>query len=224
MLNTDLAIVSLDTIRDAAARIAAGKFDPTVALGELSWSSLRNRLGGSIMHRSFCILTLIVLFVPAILAQPEGSKLQETAPACPSAATLDDLTKALDDAVSGPQNKDRTCLRQVLLPQARLTPISKTPEGNFAPRILTVDDWIGAVAKRGSALMYEVQVKVNSETYGHFAHLWSTYEIRPTPAGKATVVGINSVQAVFDGTRWRVLSVLWEPDTTAGPVPEKYLP
>jgi hypothetical protein len=29
---------------------------------------------------------------------------------------------------------------------------------------------------------------------------------------------------VFDGNRWRVLSVLWEPNTTAGPVPEKYLP
>jgi hypothetical protein len=176
------------------------------------------------MHRSLCILTLIVLFAPAILAQPEGSKLKEAAPVCLSTATLDELTKALDDAVSGPQNKDRTCLRQVLLPQARLTPISKTPDGNFAPRILTVDDWIDAVAKRGSAPMYEVQVKVKSETYGHFAHLWSTYEIRPTPDGKAAVVGINSVQAVFDGTRWRVLSVLWEPNTTAGPVPEKYLP
>jgi hypothetical protein len=40
------------------------------------------------------------------------------------------------------------------------------------------------------------------------------------PDGKAEVIGINSVQAIFDGTRWRVFSVLWEADTTAGPVPE----
>lgn len=103
-------------------------------------------------------------------------------------------------------------------------PIRRTEDGSFAPRMLTLDDWIDAVAKRGGEAFYEVQVKVKSEQYGHFAHLWSTYEIRPTPNGKATVTGINSMQAVFDGTRWRVLSVLWEPDTTAGPVPEKYLP
>jgi hypothetical protein len=111
-----------------------------------------------------------------------------------------------------------------VLSGARLTPIVKTPDGSFAPRILTVDEWINAVRKRGSAAMYERQVKVQPETYGHFAQLWSTYEIRPTPDGKAEVVGINSVQAVNDGARWRVLSVLWEPDTTAGPVPEKYKP
>ena len=80
------------------------------------------------------------------------------------------------------------------------------------------------MAKRGSTAFYERQIKVTSQSYGHFAHLWSTYEIRDTPDGKATVTGINSVQAVNDGKRWHVLSVLWEPDTTAGPVPKKYLP
>ena len=144
--------------------------------------------------------------------------------ACPAASTLEELTKALDEAVSGPRDKDRTCLRELMLPEARLTPIRNQAEGSFAPRVLTVEDWINAVRSQGNAPLYERQVKVKSETYGHFAHLWSTYEIPPTPDGKATVVGINSVQAVFDGNRWRVLSVLWEPDTTAGPVPEKYLP
>ncbi len=70
----------------------------------------------------------------------------------------------------------------------------------------------------------ERQIKVTTETYGHFAHLWSTYEIRPTPDGKPEMTGINSIQAVFDGSQWKVLSILWEPDTTAGPVPSKYLP
>jgi hypothetical protein len=127
--------------------------------------------------------------------------------------------------VSGPRDKDRTCLRQLMLSEARLTPVRKDAEGGFAARILTVDDWINAVrGQGGSAPFYEKQVKVKSEMYGHFAHLWSTYEIRPTPDGKPEVIGINSVQAIYDGMRWRVLSVLWEADTTAGPVPEKYLP
>ena len=144
--------------------------------------------------------------------------------ACPTSATLDDLGKALDDAVSGPGNKDRTCLRQLLTPDARLTPIRKTKDGGFSPHILTVQDWIDAVAKRGSDAFYERQVKVRVEQYGHFAHLWSTYEIRPTPDGKPEMMGINSIEAVFDGTNWKVFSILWEPDTTAGPIPEKYKP
>jgi hypothetical protein len=143
---------------------------------------------------------------------------------CPPATTLDELTRALDEAVSGPRDKDRGCLRELLLPEARLIPMRKEPDGGFAPRILTVDDWIKAVSGHAGAPFYEKQVKVKVETYGHFAHLWSTYEIRPTPDGKAEVTGINSIQVVFDGKRWRVLSILWESDATAGPVPEKYLP
>ena len=173
---------------------------------------------------AFSLALTALLLAPALHAQDTDSKAQPTAAACLPSTTLEELTKALDDAISGPADKDRTCLRQLLLPEARLTPIAKSPEGSFAPRILTVDDWINAVARRGSTPMFERQVKVRSETYGHFAHLWSTYEIRSTPDGAATVNGINSVQAVNDGTRWHVLSVLWEPDTTAGPVPEKYKP
>ena len=166
------------------------------------------------------------LLSPIAFAQSKPAEMpaQSATAACLPATTLDELTKALDDAVSGPGNKDRACLRDLMLADARLTPVTKTPDGAFAPRVLTVDDWINAVAKRGSAAFYERQIKVTAESYGHFAHLWSTYEIRDTPDGKATVVGINSVQAVNDGKRWHVISVLWEPDTTAGPIPKKYLP
>jgi len=175
------------------------------------------------MRKPACLLGLIV----AVLLAGAAAGAQEpkaTVPSCLPTATLEQLIVALDDAVSGPANKDRTCLRQILLPEARLTPIRQMDDGSFSPRILTVDDWIDAVAKRGSEEMYERQIKVKSDAYGHFAQLWSTYEIRPTPEGKATVTGINSVQAVFDGKRWRVFSVLWEANSTAGPVPEKYLP
>jgi hypothetical protein len=173
---------------------------------------------------AFSLALTALLLAPPLHAQDTESKTQETAAACLPSTTLEELTKALDDAISGPADKDRTCLRQLLMTDARLALIVKSPEGNFAPRILTVDDWINAVARRGSTPMFERQVKVRSETYGHFAHLWSTYEIRATADGVATLNGINSVQAVNDGTRWHVLSVLWEPDTTAGPVPEKYKP
>jgi hypothetical protein len=158
------------------------------------------------------------LFGPGINAQSNPPAGDSSISACPAATTLDELTKALDEAVSGPGNKDRTCLRELLLPGARLTPVLKA-SGNVAPRNLTVDEWIKAVAKRGSQEMYERQMKVNKQEYGHMAGLWSEYEIRPTPDGKATQHGVNSIQAVYDGSRWRVLAVLWETEATAGAAP-----
>jgi hypothetical protein len=170
------------------------------------------------------LVLTVGLLTPFTFAQHTPATEQSTAAACPPSTTLEELTKALDAAVSGPGNKDRACLRDLLLPEARLTPIRKTEDGSLVPRLLTVDDWINAVAKRGATPFYEHQIKVTTDSYGHFAHLWSTYEIRDTPDGKATVGGINSIQAVNDGKRWRVINILWEPDTTAGPIPQKYLP
>ena len=77
---------------------------------------------------------------------------------------------------------------------------------------------------RGSAVFYEHQVKYSSDVYGHIAHLWSTYEIRPTPDGKAEMRGINSIQAVFNGTEWKVVEILWQAETPDESIPQKYLP
>ena len=167
------------------------------------------------MNRIAVLFALMVVLPWAcVLAQPGPG-----ASACLPATTLDELTKALDDAVSGPGNKDRTCLRALLFPDARLSPLSPVPDGKLAPHHLTVDDWINAVARRGSEPIYERQVKVTTHQYGHIAELWCEYEIRPTPDGAATVHGVNSIQAVYDGARWRVAAILWETEKTAGAVP-----
>ena len=148
---------------------------------------------------------------------------------CPSASTLDELVQAIDDAVSGPGNQDRTCFRGLFTPDARLIPIRIGADGTATPRILTVQDWIDLVAKRGSAVFYERQVKVSAESWDHMAHLWSTYETRTTPDGKppeGKVIdrGINSIQAIFDGKQWHIIQIVWQAQTPANPVPEKYLP
>jgi hypothetical protein len=181
------------------------------------------------MHRLPIAAALAAaLLAPALRAQSSDAK-PATTVVCPSAATLDDLIKAIDAAVSGPGNQDRTCFRALFLPDARLIPIRIAPDGTATPRILTVQDWIDAVAKRGSAIFYERQIKVSAETWDHMAHLWSTYETRTTPdgkppEGKVLDRGINSIQAVFDGKQWHIIEIIWQAQTPANPVPEKYLP
>ncbi|MGB6689565.1 MAG: hypothetical protein WBE76_17155 [Terracidiphilus sp.] len=174
--------------------------------------------------KAFVLLLAFGALAPGLSAHAQQPAAAAQAPACQPTGTLDQLIKAIDAAVSGPADKDRACFRDVMLPDARLMPIVKSADGSFAPRILTVDGWIDAVRKRGSQVFYERQVKVSTETWGHMAHLWSTYETRATPDGKPEVRGINSIQAVFDGQRWKVISILWQAETPAEPVPEKYLP
>jgi len=169
------------------------------------------------------------LLIPTLRAQTHDALTAPEAAACPPTATLDDLIKAIDAAVSGPGNKDRTCFRALFLPDAHLIPIRISADDTATPHILSVQDWIDAVAQRGSAIFYERQVKVGTETWDHMAHLWSTYETRTTPDGKppeGKVIdrGINSIQAIFDGKQWRVIQIVWQAQTPANPVPEKYLP
>lgn len=176
------------------------------------------------MRRLTVLLVLAVTVLAPSLSAQSSDAIVTTVPECLPTTTLDEMVKALDDAISGPANKDRTCLRQVLLPEARLTPMAPLESGGLAPHPLTVDNWMAMVGTRGSTPIYERQVKVGTETYGHIAHLWSTYELRPTPDGKATARGINSIQAAFDGKHWRVFEILWQAETREEPVPAKYLP
>jgi hypothetical protein len=165
---------------------------------------------------SLLATALMIATVPSLWAQ--------ATPSCPTAATLPDLIKATDDAISGPGNKDRTCMRQLFTPDARLIPVVMDQDGKWAPHILTVEDWITRVAQRGDKVFYERQVKYSIEQYGHIAHLWSYYEVRETPDGKPMARGINSMQAVFDGSQWKFIEILWEQETPEEPLPAKFLP
>ena len=176
------------------------------------------------INRFAFVCALAVLLAPTWMAQTATPGDQTAKTACPPTTTLDELIKAIDAAVSGPGNQDRTCFRALFTADARLIPIRVGADGTAAPRVLTVQDWIDAVAKRGSAIFYEHQIKVKTESWAHLAHLWSTYTTSETPDGKPIDRGINSIQAVFDGKSWKVVEILWQAEKPTEPVPENYLP
>ena len=172
------------------------------------------------MHRQALFLALAAaVLVPALLAQSPAPNAPTALPPCLPAATPDQVPAALDDAISGPGDRDRICLRQLMSPDVRLVLMSAN-----GSRLFTLDDWINAMQKRGSTALFERQIKIKTEAFGRIAHLWCTYEIRPTADGKATTRGINSIQAIFNGQSWRVINVMWQAETPTEPIPEKYLP
>jgi len=177
------------------------------------------------MRRLLLLLALAAASAAPFLQAQSSSQPQPAAPTtCPSTTTTDQLIAAIDSAISGPADKDRTCFRQLFLPDARLIPIRIAADGTATPRILTVEDWVNAVAKRGNTILIEKQLNVKTETWAHLAHLWSTYQTKIGDDPKGGDRGINSIQAVYDGKQWHIQQIVWQAETPTDPVPAKYLP
>jgi hypothetical protein len=140
----------------------------------------------------------------ALLSEPEG------------------IPAALDAAITGPADKDRACMKALLIPDARMMFVSLGADGTPSYRLETLDDWIGRVKARGHTLLEEKQLKFKIERYGNIAHLWSSYALRSD--GKQVARGINSIQAIKETGGWRVTSIIVQAESAAAPLPKEYLP
>ena len=71
---------------------------------------------------------------------------------------------------------------------------------------------------------YEIEIGDVTETYGNIAHRFSSYaSFRSSEDTEPFNRGINSFQLLNDGDRWWVLSIFWQHEPDAGPIPAKYL-
>ena len=68
--------------------------------------------------------------------------------ACALPSEPKDIPAALDAAITGPADKDRDCMRALLIPEARLMFVSLGTDGAPTYRIETLDDWIARVKTR----------------------------------------------------------------------------
>jgi hypothetical protein len=167
------------------------------------------------------MLKELLLF--AMIGDAAGSAAaQSPAPACALPATPQAIAGAIDAAISGPADKDRSCMQQLFLPEARLIIVAEGANGELKYTVLTLDDWIARVKVRGSALLEEKQVKFSIDSFGGIVHLWSTYVLHSD--GKQVARGINSIQAAKIGGGWRVSGILWQAESATLPLPKEVLP
>ncbi|HXN95039.1 MAG TPA: hypothetical protein VN879_11065 [Candidatus Acidoferrales bacterium] len=115
------------------------------------------------------------------------------------------IPAALDAAISGPADKDRACMKALLIPEARIMFVSLGADGAPSYRLETLDDWIARVKARGHSMLEEKQLKFHIERYGNIAHLWSSYPLHSD--GKQVARGINSIQAIKEAGGWRVTGI-----------------
>ena len=179
-------------------------------------------------------LLILFVFAALLLAIPVAAQTAEERPSAnpDDVSSVDALMAALYDVISGQADEARDWdrLRSLFHPQGRMMPLHQTSEDAFAADVLSID----AYAERfGEALekvpmfqdkgFYESEAARRTERFGHLAHVWSTYEARTAPDGEPIMRGINTLQLMNDGERWWILSLAWEQETPATPLPEKYL-
>ena len=155
---------------------------------------LAGTLAGSAMAQDVC----------ALPSEPEG------------------IPAALDAAITGPADKDRACMKALLLPEARMIFVSVGTSGAPTYRLETLDDWIVRVKARGHAMLEEKQLKFHIERYRNIADLWSSYVLYSD--GKQVARGINSIQAIKEAGGWRVTGIVVQAESATAPLPRKYLP
>jgi hypothetical protein len=167
---------------------------------------------------------LRTLFSAMILAGAlAGSAMAQTPDAgCALPSEPQGIPAALDAAITGPADKDRACMKALLIPEARLMFVSLGTDGAPTYRLETLDDWIARVKARGHAVLEEKQLKFNIERYGNIAHLWSSYTLYSD--GKQAARGINSIQAIKETGGWRVTGIMIQTESAAEPLPKEYLP
>jgi hypothetical protein len=140
--------------------------------------------------------------------------------------SLDGIVAALYDVISGGigQARDWSRMRSLFIPDARIMAIGpKRDSKDFALRIMSVSDYI---ANSGPILIEtgfrEKELSRKTEQWGELAHVFTTYETH-TEKNNSKQRGINSVQLMHDGTRWWIISLLFEAERPQLTLPEAYL-
>lgn len=170
---------------------------------------------------------------PAAPVGPASTAAATTPAATPAArpadvATVDGIVAALYDVISGTagQPRDWDRMRSLFAPEGRLMAVGARPEGVYALRAMTVDDYIARNAKAFATMgFFEREAARSTETFGQIVHVFSTYESRHARGDAEPFQrGINSIQLYHDGKRWWIVNVLWRAEDASLRLPERYLP
>jgi hypothetical protein len=167
---------------------------------------------------------LRTLFAATILSGAlAGSAMAQTPDAgCALPAEPKGIPAAIDAAITGLADKDRACMKALLMPEARMIFVSLGADGAPSHRLETLDDWIARVKALGHVTLEEKQLEFHIERFGNIAHLWSSYAL--SSDGKQVGRGINSIEAIKEAGGWRVTSIMVQAESATTPLPKQYLP
>lgn len=138
--------------------------------------------------------------------------------------SIDSILAALYGVISGPAGeRDWDRFRSLFLPQGRLTSASKNQDGSFRIHPMSVEDYAkGAGGYFAQHAFYESPIVNRVETFGSVSQVFSSYESRRAPGEAPFARGVNSIQLLYDGSRWWIVSILWDQERDDNPLPKEF--
>lgn len=163
---------------------------------------------------------LLLGLVPAAAAAQAGDD-----PYADDVATVDAIVDALYDVISGPagEARDWDRFRHLFHPEAgRLLGMSVDAEGGVRHRAMTPQGYVDASGPGLEANgFFEEEIGREEDRFGNVVHLFSAYAARQTEDDPEPFMrGINSIQLMWDGSRWWIVTVLWDQERSDNPLPE----
>lgn len=167
----------------------------------------------------------VMVIVPATLVAQEYPLAEDVAtPEAAIAAAYESIARE----PGGEHNWDR--FRSLHLPQAILISNVEQTGGEF--RVMGLEDFItwaqsytdqisGTEQDRG---FVEAGIHNVKNRYGDVVSVMSTYEKRFYDDEQVLGRGVNAFSLVHHDGRWWIVSIIWDEENGAGPIPEKYLP
>ncbi len=146
----------------------------------------------------------------------------------PETSSLDSIVFHLYDVISGEKGEERNweLMRSLFHPDAKLIPSGMAKDSLYKARYITPDQYI---EKSGEWLVkngfHEEEIHREVQRFGNIAHVFSTYEaFNSKDDAEPFMRGINSIQLLFDGSRWWIINIYWTQESEENPIPEIYLP
>jgi hypothetical protein len=138
--------------------------------------------------------------------------------------SIDGMLAALYSVISGPAGeRDWNRFRSLFLPQARLTAATKRPDGTSRIRPMSVEDYAkGAGDYFAQHGFFESAIVNRIQTFGNVSQVFSSYESRHAAGEAPFARGINSIQMLYDGSRWWIVSILWDEERGDNPLPKEF--
>lgn len=104
-------------------------------------------------------------------------------------------------------------------------PTGRTAQGEGRMRMFTPEEYIAVASPElERSGFFEREIGRTMERYGNIVHVMSAYDSKYLPTDAAPFArGINSIQLWYDGARWWIVTIFWEAESSAGPIPDRYL-
>jgi hypothetical protein len=154
----------------------------------------------------------------AVDSSPSGAPAAQPA----DVASPEAIIKAVYSVISGAAGEERDWprLMSLMAPGATFSVTSTLKDGAVKIRTFSVGDYIVGTSRAvSSAGFYERGVTGPIWRYAHMATVSSPYESRHTPGETPFQRGINVFQLAYDGSRWWIVSIAWEGESAAFPLP-----